>query len=206
MHVLVAGPSSSSETDITPVLRQLGHAVSSCHETLGDECVALRGTPCPLEGLPIDVVIADPSSETSRCARRRAVPVVDTETDESILAARLATAVIAMPRHTNAAMQAARHVLDSAGAPEGPLAASVDRRHGGLLATVVGPAGMSARLRQRISVRVHAELRKLDPCAPSIDIVVKNGPGDEIPWSPFVSAPDAISTSRWPSRSGWMPD
>lgn len=208
MHVLVAG-TSPSKAETAPMLDHLGHTVSSCHDTPGDECVALRGESCPLEDLPIDVVMADRASQTSRCARRRAVPVIGTDADQTALATLLSRATTAMPRHTAVAEEAARHVLNTADVPHGPLTASVNRRSGGLLVTVIGPIGMSASVRQRISVRVHAAVRKLDHWARSLDIVVKDG-GDEAcvdrPCAQFVSTPEPIIRSRWPSRSEWTPD
>lgn len=206
MHVLVAGPSPSTE-DIGPALEGLGHTVSACHDDVGDECVALRGGLCPLEALPIDVVVADPASETSRCARRRAVPVVDASGDKTTFAPRLSAAVTALPRHTAVAERAALEVLLTAGLPPRPLEIAADRRNGGLLVTIAGPAGMDARLRQRMSVRVHARLRSLDRWASSIDIVVTEtgSPPTHAEGVRPAAMPNplAFSSAHWPSRSAW---
>jgi len=204
MHVLVVGPSVATENP-TQALLILGHTVSDCHEGAGDECVALRGKPCPLDASPVDVVVADQGSETARCARLRHLPVVsdDLPATPAETEAELFAATTTLPGHTAAASEGVSQALADAGCGLEGVKVSVTRRHGGLLARVVSYDPMGASLRQRISVRVLAEVRAFDRWAKSIDAVIMEA-HESAPAAPnplLKSLPFEITSKRWPSRS-----
>lgn len=204
MHALVAGPSLSTENP-TQALLILGHAVSACHDGAGDECVALRGKPCPLDASPVDVVVADEGSETARCARLRHLPVVsyDLPATSAETEAELLAATTTLPGHTAAAGEGVSRALAAAGCGLEGVKVSVTRRHGGLLVRVVGHDPMGASLRQRISVRVLAEVRAFDRWAKSIDVVITEAEESAHAASSnrlLTSLPFGRSSECWPSR------
>ena len=87
MRVMMPETSSMGAAVAARVLREAGHDVYTCHESddRGFACGALRGRPCPLEEVPIDVAVdVRPyglpmprlNEEGVRCAARRHIPLV----------------------------------------------------------------------------------------------------------------------------------
>jgi hypothetical protein len=210
MRILVVGTAPSAIEPAVAELTGAGHDVVRCHDSGAGPfpCLALSDDrACPLEAGPVDVTVTvrdrawprpSPYEEGALCALRRHVPLVvagtavlqpferwssrTSEKGTDLAAACEQAAAAPLPRHGEVSRDAARQFLAAAGR-EGAADASVWRRHGGLRADVIVPAGC-ADLSPRVAARVTGALRQFDRFATAIDVGVT-----EVPARPRSSEP-----------------
>jgi hypothetical protein len=179
MHVLIT-EASEATPEVAARLKAAGHNVHRCAD--GDShavCVAVRGRPCPLDAEPVDVVVEVRTrtevagvSDGVRCASRRGVPTVIASGDEVVKAAE-AERDRPSPRRSSVATAALVDSLSRQGiAPEDAMSASatVTRRFGGMFVRVRVPHSVGTKAFGQAAIRIHQELRKVDPWARSVDI------------------------------------
>jgi hypothetical protein len=87
MQVLMSETSSPGARIAAEALREAGHTVHTCHvaDATGFRCTGMRGNPCPVETVSIDVAVDVRSAplpiprldeDGVRCAVHRHVPLV----------------------------------------------------------------------------------------------------------------------------------
>ena len=177
-------------------LRDRGHAVSVCHPDGAAACIAHSGGRCPLERGTIDAAVLIRSHATADelplergawCAVQRNVPLVvggdpadnpygpwaAAEDDGSAISRTVETIVgLPLPALSSVATHALQESLERIGAPDHRARVEVHRRHGGLVATMIGVASVSSAQAARISVRVAGAIRAADPWARRIDVTI----------------------------------
>jgi hypothetical protein len=179
MHVLIAEPSDTT-TEVEGRLKSAGHFVHRCSDDDAQAvCVALRGRPCPLDAEPVDVVIEVRSrsdvagvSDGVRCARRRGLPTI-VSGGEDVVDAAVAERDTPSPGRSSVATAALVDSLNRQGiAPEEVASARaiVTRRWGGMFVQVTAPSSVDAKAFGQAAIRIHQELRQVDPWARSVDI------------------------------------
>jgi hypothetical protein len=184
MHVLVTVPSETT-ADVDAQLHAAGHIVRHCSEDGAHAvCVALRGRPCPLDRDPIDVVVeVRPHherphqaiaglSDGMRCASRRGIPTIIASGGDVAEAAEAARATPS-PRRSSVATEALVDSLKRQGVSSEHAAlarAKVTRRWGGMFVQVQAPESVDTSGFGQAAIRIHQELRSVDPWARSVDI------------------------------------
>jgi hypothetical protein len=179
MHVLITEPSAPGAAGVAAELRGAGHVVHHCSDDEAQAvCVALRGRPCPLDSDPIDVVVEVRTghqiagvTDGFRCASRRGIPMIIADSDvvEATEAARDAPS----PRRSSVATVALEDSLIRQGFPPDEAArarAVVTRRWGGMFVQVQVPEAVDTIAFGRAAIRIHQELRLVDPWSRSVDI------------------------------------
>ena len=187
-------------------LRSHGHSVSVCHPDGAETCIALSGGRCPLDRGTIDAAVlvrthADtaelPLERGAWCAVQRGVPLVvagdpadnpyaawaSAEDDGSEVALTVETVVgLPQPALSSVATHALHESLERAGVPDRRARVEVRRRHGGVVASIIGLTGVTSAQAARTSVRVAGAIRAADPWLRRID-VTRDGSGSTLPSS-----------------------
>jgi hypothetical protein len=197
MDILVTEAIAGAATSAAEQLESAGHRVHRCHEpgTATFPCAGLGDEGCPLDRVPIDLVLTvrphlrttpAPTEDGVACGLRRRVPVaiygqtlmnpyapygaegIDGDLVEEC--ERIARAT--RPEHEREALAVVHDTLRVEGFAEEPSQVAV-QRIGGRLRVVVGLApDVPERARQIVAVRVVGRLREYDPGAAGIDIGV----------------------------------
>jgi hypothetical protein len=197
MDILVTEAIAGAAASATEQLEAAGHRVHRCHEPSGATfpCAGLGGEGCPLDLVPIDLVLTvrphlrtspAPTEDGVTCGLRRRVPVaihgqtlmnpyapygaegIDGDLVEEC--ERIARAP--RPEHEREALGVARDTLRVEGFAEEPSEVVVQRIGGRLRVVVRVAPDVPERARQIVAVRVVGRLREYDPGAAGIDIGV----------------------------------
>jgi hypothetical protein len=211
MDILVTEAIAGAAASAAEQLESAGHRVHRCHEPSASTfpCAGLGGEGCPLDRVPIDLVLTvrphlrttpAPTEDGVTCGLRRRVPVaiygqtlmnpyapfgaegIDGDLVEEC--ERIARG--SRPEHERVALDVVHDTLRVEGFAVEPSEVAV-HRVGGRLRVVVGVAvEVPERARQIVAVRVVGRLREYDPDAAGIDIgVTTAGPADaEAPVTP----------------------
>ncbi len=186
MHVLITEPSEHT-SDVDAQMRAAGHIVHHCSDDDAHAvCVALRGRSCHLDSDPIDVVVEVRAghgvagvSDGVRCASRRGIPTI-IASEGDVAEAAEAARITPSPRRSSVATAALVDSLTRQGiAPEhaAPARAVVTRRWGGMFVEVQAPEAVDSRSFGQAAIRIHQELRAVDPWARSVDIARQHTDG-----------------------------
>ena len=175
-------------------LRRHGHHVEVCHPDGAEACVALAGGHCPLDRGTIDaaVVVRPFASERELplergvwCAAQRGVPLVvagqpagnpftawaSAEEEGSDVATTVETvAGLPNPRLSAIATHALHASLDGAGLSHANTRVEVRRRHGGVVANLIGVEGATSAQAAMASVRVAGAIRAEDRWVRRVDV------------------------------------
>lgn len=184
MHVLVTQPFEAT-ADVDAQLRTAGHVVHHCSDDDAHAvCVAVLGKDCPLDSDPIDVVVEVRSrhdvagmSDGIRCAGRRGIPTMIANDGDVAGAAEVAR-TSPSPRRSSVATEALVESLNRQGVdPEhaAPATAVVIRRWGGMFVEVQAPESVDDKAFGQAAIRIHQELRAVDPWARTVDIARRHG-------------------------------
>ena len=174
-------------------LRAHGHHVEVCHPDGAEACVALSGGHCPLDRGTIDAAVvvrahASPAElaleRGARCAATRGVPLIvagdpdgnpfaewaSAEEDGFDVALAVETVVgLPLPRLSSIATRALHESLERTELPNHGRV-EVRRRHGGVVAHLIGVDGLTAAQRAMVSVRGAAAIRAEDRWVRRIDV------------------------------------
>ena len=176
-------------------LQDRGHTVSVCHPEGTEACIAVSGGRCPLDRGTIDAALlvrshADeaelPLERGAWCAIQRGVPLIvggdpadnpyaawaAAEDDGSAVALTVETVVAQpLPALSHVATRALHESLERAGVADGCSRVEVRRRHGGVVASIIGVDDVSSAQTARISVRIAGAIRSADPWVRRIDVI-----------------------------------
>lgn len=203
MKVLVLEGAVGAADDAVAQLAAAGHDVARCHEP-GDNdfaCAGMKeGHACPLETEVISAAIVVRSADQDvpqagedgvRCVLRRHLPLVVVGTDEAPYADWAAATVGAdnglvdavesaaaapLARHSAAATQALREVLDTHDLPDVTADAVVERRGRDLHVTLRPSAEVPTIVNEMASVRAAGAIRAFDPHPSTIDVTLEVTP------------------------------
>lgn len=175
-------------------LRGSGHTVSVCHPDGAEACIAVSGGECPLERGTIDATLVVrtyaardelPLERGAWCAIQRGVPLIvggdpvgnpygawtAAEDDGSAVARTVETVVrLPLPGLSLIATHALHAALEGAGVPDRRARVEVRRRHGGVVADLIGVVGVTSSEAARVSVRVAGAIRAADRWVRRIDV------------------------------------
>ena len=171
-------------------LQRHGHRVAVCHPDGSDACVALNGGRCPLERGTIDAAVVvrgemDAIERGAWCALQRNVPLVvagqpadspfsewAAAEEEGCEVARTVETVVGlpMPALSRVAALALHAWLVRNDEPVTGRRVEVLRRHGALVAHLLGTAELSSSAAAIAAVRVAGALRAHDPWVRRIDV------------------------------------
>jgi hypothetical protein len=198
LNVLVLESERGAAAVARDELTQAGHTVLMCHEPgrAAFPCNALaEGHACPFESSVVDVALdvrprprsqPGPQEDGVSCALRFHVPVViagsdvmnpyaDYATDVlnrtyDVVAACERAAHVPLLRHSAAAVDAMRAVLERRGIASDPEVV-VRRRNGALVVEIDHRERYDEPTKNMASVRITAAVRGIDPYARGIDVV-----------------------------------
>lgn len=196
MHVLMTDESTETSRSVARALSEAGHTVHSCRDGDHPGCVGLRGSRCPLDAAPVDLVVgtgtrgqehADLRHEGVLCGARHRIalmfvgvppddllpPWVPMRTVRSAheapeMAEQVARAPL--PMHTGLATESLCQALERQGTRTRKATATVHRRDGGLVVEAVVPSACTERQREELAVALHGALREFDPWASTCDV------------------------------------
>ncbi len=213
MHILITDETTESSRNVASSFRERGHEVHTCRDGEHPGCAGLRGGRCPLDTLPIDLVVgtgtnsrehADLRHEGILCGARRRLPImfVGIPPDDLLPpwvplratrsqkdAVDVAEQVVAspLPMHSALATEVLREGLTRDGTTTRGASAEVHRRDGGLRVDLVVDDSVPLRAREALTVLVHAALREMDPWSSTCDIGISTAPGGPCTGTPRAS-------------------
>ena len=195
-EILVPDGSSEPGVALADELSAAGYEVRHCYRArdTGIACAAERGRPCPIEEGHVDLVVvpqADGSrsqgmSDGARCALRRKIPVLMPALGPGTYRRWGAAAGSELPvtaavekalgepllEHSHTATTVVYGLLPRHGLSPAGVTAKVWRRDGRLVVRVASDAALPMEIRRVISIRLPAELRKIDPWAAGMDVSI----------------------------------
>jgi len=197
LNVMVLESDSGAADEVKRELANAGHEVLSCHDP-GAPAFPCRGiedqSTCPLRSHAVDLALTvrtqhrsqpTPQEDGVRCALMHRVPLVvmgpavfdpyeEFQTriiraGDDVVAVCEEVAASELPRHSRVATEALRASRN----PTPALAdarVAVTRRHGSLLAHVIGIDALTPREQDAAIVRMKAKLREYDSSARGVDV------------------------------------
>lgn len=196
MDILLTQTTAVGAAAAAADLRRHGHHVEVCHPDGAEVCVALSGGRCPLDLGTIDAAVVVRSYATPNelplergavCAAIRGVPLIvagdpadnpyapwATADEEGFAVARTVETVVGLPLVGLSSV--ATHALHKATARAGLAAhgrVEVRRRHGGVVAHLLGVEELTTAQRAMASVRVAAAIRAEDRWVRRIDVSLR---------------------------------